>query len=289
MTCGYGVLVFERTVRTGSGSLATRAWLADSGPCVVLVHGSGANLESWNALVRRLVGQHSIVAFDRRGHGRSSDASSYTATELADDIAAVADAYEFGRPIVVGHSAGAWDSLIYATRASLRATICLDQAIASDDPVWADALMLRDDQAESPRSCTSDPGYTDTEWAERMAQGEADLGARTWQETYGPMNHRGAVRGPDGRLHYHPGPQGFRHIQSDWTSFVTAGEPYEHITSPIAVVLARRNTGPIHEALRRLVARRQLETFDADSDHDIHVEQPQLVADLVHRIAQSPE
>ncbi len=274
--------MLERIVRVDSGSLATRAWLRRSGPCVVLVHGHATNLESWGSLIPRLRDWCSIIAFDRRGHGHSSDARSFTAMELANDIAAVTIAYDVAEPIIIGHSAGAWDALAYAAQAAPLGVICLDQAIASDDPIWRESLQQNNDRTTSAQE---DPGHTDAEWAIRMAQGEAELGQQLWRETYGPMNRRGAVRGPDGLIRYRPGPQARKRIQADWTTFAACA-PHDDIACPIVVVLAQHNQGPIHDALRRHAAARQFETVEAESGHDIHVEQPHLIADIVHRIAE---
>lgn len=265
----------ERTIRAGSVSLATKLWPAENGPRIVLVHGHGTNLETWRLLIDELVGLGSVIAFDRRGHGRSSDAHSYAAADLTNDIAAVSDFYGVTDPIVVGHSTGAWDGLGYATRSSARAVICLDQAIASDDPVWAGRLVQLDDHTGP------EPGYTDAEWAARLAAGEAAVGEQLWRTVYGPMNERGLVRGSDRLLRYRPDLTMLRRVQADWMSFVETGEPYDRIACPVSIVLARHNTGPVHDALRRLGERRHLRVHEADSGHDIHVQQPQLVARLV--------
>jgi pimeloyl-ACP methyl ester carboxylesterase len=272
-------LVEERAIRVGATSLATRAWLRNDGPCVVLVHGLGSNLETWGSLVPRLRDWCTVVAFDRRGHGRSSDAVSYTATELAADIAAVVNAYSVVDPVLIGHSTGVWDCLTYATRGSVRVVVCLDQAIASNDPVWTKSLVVQ----ELPE----DTGYTDTEFAAEMARGERELGERAWQETYGPMNRRAVFRRSDGLLYYRPSSLSRRDIQAGWASFIAKGEPYDDIACQTFVVLAQRNTGPIHDALKRVVIRHNLESRGSDSDHDIHVEQPQLVADLVREIVRN--
>lgn len=246
----------ERIVDNGPVSLATRAWLQADGPCVVLVHGLGHNVEIWGALVPLLREWCTVVAFDRRGHGGSFDARSYTANELADDIAAVIEGYSVVDPILVGHSIGAWDCLTYATRSPARAVICVDQAIASDDPVWHESLGNYSDATEH--------GYSDAELAERLARGETAIGAHLWRTVYGPMNRRALVRYRDGLLHYRPDAATLRHIRSDRSSFIANGEPYDKIACPITIVLAQRNTGPIHDALERLVARRNLESVNVD-------------------------
>lgn len=126
-------------------------------------------------------------------------------------------------------------------------------------------------------------GYSETEWADQMTQGEAEVGANAWRQTYGPMNRRGAVRDSSGLIHYRPGSLALRRIQADWSSFAI-DEPYDGIAGKVVVVLADRNAGPVHDALNRLTSRRHLGAVRADSGHDIHIHQPQLVADLTHSL-----
>lgn len=265
--------VEERVIRVGSLSLATRAWLLEDRPSVVLVHGLGTNVETWGLLVPRLRDWCTVIAFDRRGHGHSSDATSHTTTDLANDIEGVIQAYRITRPILIGHSIGAWDCLTYAARGSAQAIVCLDQLIASDDPVWRESL-------NSPNPA-GEHGYTDAEIAKHRTQGALELGDPAWREVYGPMNRRAIVRKPDGLFYYRPGTETIRQIHSGWTSVIANGEPYDDISCRVIAVIAERNTGPIHDSLTRLVLRRRLEMVNAESNHDIHVEQPQLIADFI--------
>ena len=266
----------ERIVRVGPVSLAARSWHRPSGPCVILVHGLGHNMETWGSLVPLLRDFCTVVAFDRRGHGHSSDATDYRAATLANDVGAIASSYAITDPILVGHSIGAWDCLRYAERGSACAVICLDQAIASDDPVWRGSL----DTTESP----NDRGYSDAEIAEHFAHGAATLGEAAWREIYGPMNQRAIVRRPDGLFYYRPDSRNLREIRSAWRTFAAGGEPYDNIDCRVVVVLAHRNTGPIHDALERLIARRSVEFVNADTDHDVHIQQPRLIADLIREL-----
>jgi non-heme chloroperoxidase len=57
------------------------------------------------------------VAFDRRGHGRSSDVGGgYDIDRLADDVARVMDALDLRGATLVGHSMGAGEAVRYLTR-----------------------------------------------------------------------------------------------------------------------------------------------------------------------------
>ncbi|MEG8276229.1 SDR family oxidoreductase [Streptomyces sp. AHA2] len=107
----------ERTVRTGGVELCV-AELGDPGrPTVVLVHGYPDTKEVWSEVAARLAGDFHVVAYDVRGHGRSTAPrplrGGFTLEKLTDDFLAVADAVSPNRPVhLVGHDWGsvqAWE------------------------------------------------------------------------------------------------------------------------------------------------------------------------------------
>lgn len=82
------------------------------GPGLVLVHGSGANLRSWDLLLPYIRDRFHVAAFDLRGHGRSEDGDQ-SADSGARDVAAVVSAAGLDNPIVLGHSWGVTIALRY--------------------------------------------------------------------------------------------------------------------------------------------------------------------------------
>lgn len=77
------------------------------GQPVVLLHGVGLQWWVWSAQFRLLHGRHRVVAWDMRGHGRSTMGSDGMALEaIADDLATVLERLELHDAIVVGHSMG---------------------------------------------------------------------------------------------------------------------------------------------------------------------------------------
>ncbi len=112
----------ERTVARGGVELAVED--AGEGPAVVLLHGLTATrryvVMGSKALER---GGHRVVAYDARGHGRSSPAPSpdaYGYDLLADDLAGVMDALGIERAVLAGASMGAHTLLRFALRAPAR-------------------------------------------------------------------------------------------------------------------------------------------------------------------------
>lgn len=78
------------------------------GPVVVLIHGSGGNLNDWTFdMVARLSDRYRVIAFDRPGLGHTEEMGRNT--PLADQARLLADAARAlgaDGPVVVGHSFG---------------------------------------------------------------------------------------------------------------------------------------------------------------------------------------
>src|SRR5207248_1396321 len=88
-----------------------------SGPAVVFTTGFGRTGDTWASQVDALAGDHHVVAWDFRGHGRSAPpATQYTRDMALDDLDAVVDtalAATGGPALLVGHSLGGYLSLAY--------------------------------------------------------------------------------------------------------------------------------------------------------------------------------
>jgi non-heme chloroperoxidase len=88
------------------------------GPVVTFSHGWPLNSDMWDGQMLFLA-QHGFrcVAHDRRGHGRSSQASSGNDMNgYADDLAAVIEALDLKEVTLVGHSTGGGEVARYVAR-----------------------------------------------------------------------------------------------------------------------------------------------------------------------------
>ena len=97
------------TVRGPAGAL----YVDDGGPSssiepVLFVHSLAGNTTQWAAQLAHLRPRRRAVALDLRGHGRSAEPAdgAYAIPAIAGDVAAVADALDLQRFVLVGHSAG---------------------------------------------------------------------------------------------------------------------------------------------------------------------------------------
>ena len=79
-----------------------------SGATVVLVHGFGASLESWNDIIDSLSARHSVLRFDLRGHGRSAKPidQAYSLADQAQILKSLISKLALGQVHLVGHSYG---------------------------------------------------------------------------------------------------------------------------------------------------------------------------------------
>jgi non-heme chloroperoxidase len=89
-----------------------------SGPVVTFSHGWPLNADAWDGQMLFLVQNgFRAVAHDRRGHGRSSQASyGNDMNGYADDLAAVIEALDLNDAILVGHSTGGGEVARYIGR-----------------------------------------------------------------------------------------------------------------------------------------------------------------------------
>ena len=109
-----------QTVSTITTKDGTEIYYKDwgDGPVVTFSHGWPLNADAWDGQMLFLT-QHGfrVVAHDRRGHGRSSQASSGNDMNgYADDLAAVIEALELRNATLVGHSTGGGEVARYIGR-----------------------------------------------------------------------------------------------------------------------------------------------------------------------------
>ena len=79
--------------------------VAGSGPVVVLIHGWALDLREWTDQIAALSPRYRVIAFDRRGFGKSSGHVDPSADPA--DVRALLDTLGIRSAILVGHSAGA--------------------------------------------------------------------------------------------------------------------------------------------------------------------------------------
>jgi len=111
---------------------------AGSGPPLVLVHGAPADGRTWQWMLPDLARDHTVIAWDAPGFGRSSDIDdTWRAAQFADALASFIGALDLGRPHLVGHSFGTMIALsLFQRHPALPASLVLVGGYAG----WAGSL-----------------------------------------------------------------------------------------------------------------------------------------------------
>lgn len=264
---------------TGGVQLAVRvANLDGPGVGVLLVHGLASNARTWDGVARRLVALgHPVAAVDQRGHGRSDKPDTgYDFATVTDDLSLVIDALGWQRPLVAGQSWGGNVVLELAVRHPSAAGIaCIDGGILEVSrrfPRWEQALA-----ALTPPRLS---GLTVT---------ELDTMIRTWHPDWSDEGVAGTLANmevrPDGTvtpwltLDHH-----LQVVRQLWDHHPPSRWPL--LTVPVLLIPSQlAGDEGIASARAGLAAGRlQVAPFPG-ADHDVHVQHPAAVADLLHGFA----
>jgi non-heme chloroperoxidase len=109
-----------RTVNTITSKDGTQIYYKDwgRGPAVTFSHGWPLNADAWDGQMHFLAQQgFRVIAHDRRGHGRSEQATSNNDMNgYADDLAAVIETLDLKNVTLVGHSTGGGEVVRYIAR-----------------------------------------------------------------------------------------------------------------------------------------------------------------------------
>ncbi len=121
-------------------------------PPLLFLHGGSAHAHWWDFVAPAFVADFHVLALDQRGHGESEWATDweYGSRHYASDLDQVIDSWGFGAPVLVGHSMGGHNVLVYAAEHSdkLRAIVTIDSP--PDYPEFA-VQFLRDFAVKPPR------------------------------------------------------------------------------------------------------------------------------------------
>ncbi len=106
----------QTLLRPDGAELYVKDW--GHGRPVFFAHSAGVSSDIWSYQMAHLVrAGYRCVAFDRRGHGRSSaPGTGYDYDTLAEDLGAVLDALNLQNVSLVGHSMGCGEITRYLTR-----------------------------------------------------------------------------------------------------------------------------------------------------------------------------
>lgn len=122
----------------------------DSDGDVVLLHGMADVARSLEPLALSLADRYRVLAFDARGHGRSSHPGAYSGLHYVADLAGVVEAFDLVQPILIGHSLGGHTVANYSGLFSdkVRAAVLLE-GLGPPTPPLADTDQAQLDHARA--------------------------------------------------------------------------------------------------------------------------------------------
>ncbi len=263
-----------QSILTSDGTnLAVRRW-DGAGPGYVLVHGLASNLETWGEVADLLVAAgQAVVAYDQRGHGHSGRAAGgYDLDTSLDDLDLVLAWSGFGSPILAGQSWGANLIVAHAARRNQASAVaCVDGAVidlAGQFRTWEECAALL-------RPPTS--GVSLEEIAARVRSMHPDWSDRGVAATVANLSE-----GLDGVARNRLPLQAHMSLLRTIWDHPSSAE-FENVTVPALLLMAV--TGDPSWTKAKRAAARDAEAALArgtvvwvDGDHDLHVQQPDLVA-----------
>jgi N-formylmaleamate deformylase len=138
-------------VRSGDVRLHVLDYGPADGVPLVIVPGITSPAIAMDFVARELTDLVRPLVLDVRGRGLSDSGDAWDLETYVGDVAAVVDALELGRPLVLGHSMGARITALAATRLDLRATVLVDPPMSGPGrgpyPTTLDAFLGQLDQA----------------------------------------------------------------------------------------------------------------------------------------------
>jgi len=131
---------------TGAGGVGIRYQVEGSGRPVLLVHGVGANLESWDEVARPLAERFAVARADLRGHGRSGRIAECSIEDFVADVLGLLDALGFDSAHLVGFSLGGLIAQHVATAHPARVRrLALISSVAARTPEERERVLRRAD------------------------------------------------------------------------------------------------------------------------------------------------
>jgi pimeloyl-ACP methyl ester carboxylesterase len=255
-----------------------------TGPVVLLLHGYAENSDSWAPLAADLMKDHTVVAPDLRGIGRSSKpAGGYDKKTQARDMRAVVTDLGFDRTSVVAHDIGNMVSYAYAATYSdkVEKLVVMDAPIPGIEP-WSEILQ--------------NPGVWHFNFhgpdAERLVEGrERIYFDRIWNDFTGdPAKPDNETRDFFAATYAQPG--GMRAGFAQFAAFsqdAKDNKVFEQtkLTMPVMAVGGEKSFGPLQAAIMRHVATTVQEEVVPGSGHWLMEERPEYTVALIRKFLDS--
>lgn len=277
---GGGVVEHRIEVQHGVG-LRVLDWGGGEGAPVLCVHGLASNALTWSGVAGRL---HSlgrkVAAVDLRGHGRSDKPDDgYDFATMGTDVVTVLDALGWDRAVLAGQSTGG--NLVVGLGAALPERVAAVVGVDGGSfdlqrrwPVWEDCAA-----ALAPPDLEGTPAATVAGFIRRAHPDWSDEGVAATMANF-------EVRPDDSITPWLRRDRHMRILRALWEHRPTVD--LAHTTAPVLLVMADAGDEWGHVKRADVAAALAVRPIDvrwfAPADHDLHIEHPVAVADLIQDV-----
>jgi non-heme chloroperoxidase len=107
----------EEIITTEDGTKLYTLTMGSGAKTVLLAHGYGINMNEWNVIADKLLALgYKLIAFDQRGHGKSTIGSKgISSVAMAHDYKTLIEHFQLKDAILVGHSMGTFVGIAFLT------------------------------------------------------------------------------------------------------------------------------------------------------------------------------
>jgi len=103
-------------IKTGDIEFHYLEWGKTDSVPIVLLHGLCLDAHYWDYFASNMTNEYHLLAIDQRGHGDSDWAESYGPRDYVLDLEMVVDSLKLSNFVLIGHSMGGVNAIIYAAR-----------------------------------------------------------------------------------------------------------------------------------------------------------------------------
>jgi pimeloyl-ACP methyl ester carboxylesterase len=172
--------------------------LSGDGEPLVLVHGGWSDHDNWRTVASELAQSYAVIAYDRRGHGRSERGHQGSRRDQEDDLAALIEGLVGGPAHVAGTSFGGSIAIGLAARRPelVRSVIAHEPPLVSVVAADPEVQPLLAEVQATLESVKARLARGDTEGAARQFVDELALGPGAWAQLPEPLRATMIDRAP---------------------------------------------------------------------------------------------